>query len=483
MKISDLIKIASKNMKGKWMVLPVIGFAVSVFCLCFAGTVLTNVGQEKARPYELMLSSESADGLSASVLVDISKLPDVEAVTPLLQVSARVKTGEYSAQLTLTGIDPAYLKDAFSVGGIFPDKGVMPYIVLNNAACKQFSDKNTETDTSNNTGADTSSKSKIGSDAGSGSKSGISSDTNTSTKMGNSANTGASNNVNHGSVINSAGNGSKSNTSVDTNGNTGTDTSTNVNSGSGTSNSTNNSSNVNTNTGTDNVDNVDMPKIDWLNAGVSLQSVVDGRWIISKVCGILSGNGKDQEPTAYISLSAAKDLLQKSGQNTDYTRTNIRIKNIGCAANVSQAISALGLTVTNSDTELQTKWDMELGEMTYLIVLGGFCLLCTAVLMSAWRKISIVEQKEAWQMLRWIGLKQKDIDKLFIIQTMLISLIGLVIGFIVSISLPSFLPPKLKGTSSYTLSIPFVVAVASSVICIIIGVITACVSKKHQPQL
>lgn len=375
MKIYDLIRMASKNLHSKWVILPIAGIAISAFCLSFAGTVLITVGQEKALPFELVLSAEGSNNLSDKTLADIAKLPDVEIVTPLLQVPARVKTGVYSAQLMLTGIDPAYLQEGFTAGDVFPDNGVMPYIVLNNSACKQFSDENIETEPGSDTGAGTNTTSGNGDDA-----------------------------------------------------------------------------------------DADAPKINWLNAGFSVQSG-DGRWTVSKVCGILTGDDR-QESAAFISLSAAKDLLQKSGQSTDYTGADIRITNIGSADSVSQAIAALGLNVTNSNTELQAKWDTELKEMTYLIVIGIFCLICTTGLMASRTKISMLEQKETWTMLQWIGMKKVDIGRLFVIQAMMISLIGIVVGIIGSTSLPSFLSPDLKETSIFILQTPFEIAAISIAVCI-----------------
>jgi len=393
MKIFELIRMASGNLKARWVILPAIGIAISAFCLCYAGVVLTTVGDEKALPYELVLSAEGAKSLSDKTLADIAKLPGVEAVTPLLQVSARVKTGVYSAQLMLTGMDPAYLQEGFTAGGVFPDNGVMPYIVLNNSACKQFSDENIETEPGSDTGAGTNNNAK-----------------------------------------------------------TSTGTATGINTG------------TNTTAGNSNEATADAPKINWLNTGFSIQSG-EGRWIVSRVCGILAGDDK-QEPVAFVSLSAAKDLLQKSGQSTDFTGANIRITNIGFAGSISQSITALGVNVTNSNAELQAKWDSELKEMAYLIVTGVFSLLCTTVLMAAQRKISRLEQKETWTMLQWIGMKKIDIGRLFLIQAMIISLIGIAIGIIVSISLPSFLPPELKETSIYTLQIPFEIAALSIAVCI-----------------
>jgi hypothetical protein len=228
--------------------------------LCFAGTVLTTVEQEKSLPYELVLPAESANRLSESTLSKISQLPDVIAVTPLLQISAHIKTGEYSVQLILTGIDSSYLNGVFKEGEGFPESSVMPYIVLNESACKQFSNKNSETGPQMDASADISSNTLKSSGTDADSKS--SSSSNTSTNTG-------------------------SNQSTDSNGNSGMNP------------------DDNTATGKD----TDAPKIDWLNAGFSLRSGESGRWIVSKICGILASDDKEKEPAAYISLTVAKDLL------------------------------------------------------------------------------------------------------------------------------------------------------------------------------
>jgi ABC-type lipoprotein release transport system permease subunit len=363
MKISDLLRISAKNLKGRWAALPALGIAISTFCLCFSGAVLTSVNEEKSLPYELNVTSGSTS-LSDNVVADISEIPNVTAATLVLEVPASLEAGEYSAQLTLTGIDAAYLNGGYAQGGIFPDTSVMPYIVLNEAACKQFSAEKRE-------------------------------------------------------------------------------------GGFETSNA----------------------QIDWMNANVSVQSGEGSRPVVSKISGILTYDEKEQESAAYISIFSAKELLRQSRQATDYTGAYVRITNIGYAKSVFQEISALGLSVANSNEELQTKWDAEMKEMTYLIVIGIFCLLCSAVLMAAWRKISLLEQKEVFIALRWIGMKGKEIGRLFVIQSLMISLFGIAVGILVSTSLPSFLSQELRGISIFMLPVPFWIATLSAAICITTGMV------------
>lgn len=114
MKIIDLVRIAAKNLKGKWVVLPVFGIAISTFCLCFAGAILITVQEEKALPYEIIISSEGEQSLSDSAVAEISKITDVTAATAVLQVPVSITADEYTTELTLTGIDSAYIESSLS---------------------------------------------------------------------------------------------------------------------------------------------------------------------------------------------------------------------------------------------------------------------------------------------------------------------------------------------------------------------------------
>ena len=377
MRISDLIRLSFKNLRGGWVVLPAAGYAVAVFCLCFAGAALQTVQEEKNRPYEAIISAEGTENLSDDVAAEIAAIPDVTAATPVLQLPVRISAGVYTAELTLTGINPDYMEGTFLQGGFFPENTAMPYIVLNEAACKQFlNDEGT-------------------------------SDDNT-------------------------------------------------------------------------------PGIEWLDERFSVQTGEGIKAVTSKVCGILSGDEEaeqEQEPAAYIGLASAKELLRESGQSTAYTAINVRVKNISYADSVSKAITALGLTVPNSTEELPAGWDMALKEMAYLIVTGIFCLLCASVLILAWRKISLMKQRAAYRTLKWIGMREKDIGRLFVVQSAMISLFGIAVGILVSVSLPSFLATELQETSIFTLAIPFWIAVLSAAVCIITGSVPVLISVKDIIEL
>jgi hypothetical protein len=123
-----------------------------------------------------------------------------------------------------------------------------------------------------------------------------------------------------------------------------------------------------------------------------------------------------------------------------FLSAHARVENIGYADSVSATIAALGLTIVGFNSEIEVKWDGEMNEAGYRLVIGVFSLLCVSALLTAWRRIPLLEQGDAWSMLLRLGLRRKDIGMVFALQAGLISLIGMIIGITVSVSLPSFLP-------------------------------------------
>lgn len=369
MRILDLFSIALKNLRGRWMVMPALCIAVSMFCFCFAGTVLTTVQQEKSMPCELIITSEGS-GISDSTIAEISKTPDVLAVTPILPVSMNVRVQDKSEQLTMLGIDADYLRGTYAEGDVFPKSSVMPYIVLNQETSKLF--KNDKAD-----------------------------------------------------------------------------------------------------------DNGETIEVDWLNANVSVQVSEEARPVISKISGILSDDEELQEQAAYISLSCAKQLLEKSGQSTDYTKVKARIKNIGCAERISDAIHTLGLNVINTNKDLQTKWDMQTKEMTYLMGAGVLCFVCFLVLTVAWIKITILARNTEYNTLLWVGARNSEIRWISAIQVFVISLIGIGIGSVVASSLRFFITPKFKETSIFAIAIPFEVCILISAALIVFCMMVYVIVRKN----
>ncbi len=135
---ATMIKLSFKLFKNKRTILPVVGIAIAVFCLLSATNGYFDVWEQKSQPFELIAAGNS---LEDELVNEITKIDDVISATAVLPISATLIAGEYSAEVTLNGIDPSYLKKSFAEGGNFPDNSVMPYIVLNKAALKLFKDK------------------------------------------------------------------------------------------------------------------------------------------------------------------------------------------------------------------------------------------------------------------------------------------------------------------------------------------------------
>ncbi len=360
MRLPDLLWVAVKTLKGRLSALPAAAIAISTFCLCFAGTVLVTVQQERSSPYELNIAADT-QMLSDNALVQLSEIPDVTAVTPVIEVPVSIETGGYEAHLALTGIAAGYIDEVFAQGGAFPDSSVMPYIVLNKAACKLFAEKGADEQTAEET---------------------------------------------------------------------------------------------------------EEPPIDWLRAAVSVQTEASAKSVVAKIVGILSGNDEDQVPAAYISIASAEALLGQQGQNADGMSADVRIKNAGYAADVSEQIRALGLGVINANEVVQAKWDMDLSQMTYLILIGAFGIFFSGFLAAARRKTDVLAYKSIFSALRWIGMKKNDIGKLLILQSAMTALLGVIVGIIVGVSVPSFLAPEIQETSVFALQIPFGAAAISAAICL-----------------
>jgi hypothetical protein len=371
MKALDIVRLSIKNLRGGRAALPALGFAILAFCLCFSAAAWTDVAREKSLPCELAVSMPRG-AIPDETLFLLAGIPGVEAVTPVLNVPATVKTGEYTAQLTLTGINASYLNEPYTKGGPFPDTGSMPRIVLNEAACRQFTSG--REDGASGGGADK-----------------------------------------------------------------------------------------------------PLPAVDWLKASFTVQAG-DTRAIVSGVCGVLAGE-EGQEPAAYLSLAAARELLRLAGQSTDCTEAKVRVENIGRASGVSRAVAALGLAPQGADEESQKRWDAEAGEAGYLLAAGIFALLCACTLQYMWKKISLLERREAWGMLLWLGMRERDIGLLFALQAAFVSLIGAAAGIAVALALPGFLPRELAGASVFMLPIPIGIVVTCMLVCYLLFALYLAVSR------
>ena len=349
MKLLDLYRIAVRGLRSGWTIVSILGMMLGAICLCFFGTIWATVHEEKAQPCELAVAASSYAEITDQVVADILALDDVVATTGILEVPVTLKTGHYTASLTLIGIDPVYLVGDIVMGGLFPDNSIMPRVVLNEAATKQFIDSE------------------------------------------NSSSSSADN----------------------------------------------------------------APDINWLNANIALSA--GEKTITSKINGILTDI--NDEPTGYISLSIAKELLRQQKLSTVYSSMAIRIRSIGYTQSITRRITALGYDVSNPNTELQTKWDAQEKEMGYLLITGTAFILCAVLLMAAVATGNSKEQKTLYQTMRWMGMSLSELKQIAFLQALYVGVAGAFLGIAISCAIPSFIPLEQKDICNFTLSMPPGVAI------------------------
>lgn len=201
------------------------------------------------------------------------------------------------------------------------------------------------------------------------------------------------------------------------------------------------------------------PAIDWLNGTFMIQAGKGSRKITAKVCGIMAKKqtaGTEQLPTALISLYSGRELLRQSNHAVEYSGIKVRILNSGCASAVSAEAAKLGVAVTTADTTsitLQTRWDGEEKERSYLIVIGFICLLFSVSFVLALHKIALLEQADYFSFLKQPCTEKIDFARVFRMQAATFFLLGSLIGFVAAVALPYFLPQGVQGTSVFMLHI------------------------------
>lgn len=107
------------------------------FCL-FSMRLFTEIRNEKKEPF--LLSAQNAQ-ITEQELQILSEEPEISAVSAVYEISASVQVNEVSADITLYGMDRHFfeiIKREMIRGTIYPDSAAMPYLVLNEAACREI---------------------------------------------------------------------------------------------------------------------------------------------------------------------------------------------------------------------------------------------------------------------------------------------------------------------------------------------------------
>ncbi len=93
------------------------------------------VQKETRTSYDLPVTVDN-DRMS---LQELSKMEGVRKATPVCRIHATLTTGDYSQNLEIQGVFSGFLNLNFTQGGVFQDNTYMPFLVMNEAAAKNFS--------------------------------------------------------------------------------------------------------------------------------------------------------------------------------------------------------------------------------------------------------------------------------------------------------------------------------------------------------
>lgn len=141
MKAYDILHLSYRGLKHHCTAVYIIFIASGVICLCFALTALLGIWYEQNSPGEISLSAVPGKGLTDQDMSVLMDLKHVGNSTPVLSLPVRITSGKYTAFVTVRGVRRDYMASAFKKGGLFPESSSMPVLVLNEAACKLFSNQ------------------------------------------------------------------------------------------------------------------------------------------------------------------------------------------------------------------------------------------------------------------------------------------------------------------------------------------------------
>jgi hypothetical protein len=193
----------------------------------------------------------------------------------------------------------------------------------------------------------------------------------------------------------------------------------------------------------------EMPDLDWLNADFILQA--GDITVVSKVRGLTD----DETVAGYISQTVAKSLLQRQGQPGGYNSVMVRIRNIGAAEAVAKKIADMGYFVENMDTARQEKWDNQLREAVYLLLLSAVACACARLV----KKIDYLKRQaqdsQETEALAWMGMSRYQMQTLAFVGSLQLSILGTTVGVFLSYLVAWLIPTELRDVSNFALTLPW----------------------------
>lgn len=104
----------------------------------FSLGLFMEIRDEKEEPF--LLSAQNSQ-ITAQELQILSEEPEISAISAVYEISASVQVNEVSADITLYGMESNFfetIKKEMIRGTIYQDSTAMPYLVLNEAACREI---------------------------------------------------------------------------------------------------------------------------------------------------------------------------------------------------------------------------------------------------------------------------------------------------------------------------------------------------------
>lgn len=122
----------------RWGIAPLFFLTSGIGFFLFSLGIFMEIRDEKEEPF-LLLAQNSQ--ITAQELQILSEEPEISAIAAVYEIAASVQVNEASADITLYGMESSFLetiKKKMIRGTIYQDSTAMPYLVLNEAACREI---------------------------------------------------------------------------------------------------------------------------------------------------------------------------------------------------------------------------------------------------------------------------------------------------------------------------------------------------------
>lgn len=131
---ASICKIAFKTIP-RCGIAALILLCMGLYFLFPACQTFQQIQTEKDTPYELTATTDNSN-IDLNTLMQIE---GVERISPVVNLNATLSLNEYNLDCEIRAVYSSFLSLKFTQGTMYPDSSNMPYLVLNRAAAKSFS--------------------------------------------------------------------------------------------------------------------------------------------------------------------------------------------------------------------------------------------------------------------------------------------------------------------------------------------------------